>query len=169
MTGKKDASKSPRDTNGPVVKTGPNAGQNRSRNYDGAWRKKRSDAGEPRKKPGCFITTAVCEHRGQPDNCTELTVMRGPRDTVLASTLDGRRLISDYYAMAPKITAAMTPERKEMTWTTVEACVAAVRCADHERANVLYGAMVRSLRRTNEPVRGGCAQLPVSLTSRSRL
>ncbi|EFU73123.1 hypothetical protein HMPREF9088_2051 [Enterococcus italicus DSM 15952] len=41
-------SKSPRDTHGPIVKTGPTAGQNRSRNKDGAWRKKRSDAGKKR-------------------------------------------------------------------------------------------------------------------------
>ena len=40
---------SPRDTHGPVVKTGPTAGQNRSRNKNGRWRKKRSDAGQSRK------------------------------------------------------------------------------------------------------------------------
>lgn len=41
---------SPKDTHGPVVKTGPTAGQNRSRNKNGQWRKKRSDAGQPRTK-----------------------------------------------------------------------------------------------------------------------
>lgn len=46
---KKDQSKSPRYTNGPVVKTGPTAGQNRSRNSNGTWRAKRSDAGKTRK------------------------------------------------------------------------------------------------------------------------
>lgn len=40
---------SPRETGGPVVKTGPTAGQNRSRNQNGQWRKKRSDAGQKRK------------------------------------------------------------------------------------------------------------------------
>ena len=40
---------SPRETVGPVVKTGPTAGQNRSRNKNGQWRKKRSDAGQSRK------------------------------------------------------------------------------------------------------------------------
>lgn len=40
---------SPKDTHGPVVTTGPTAGQNRSRNNDGRWRKKRSDAGKSRK------------------------------------------------------------------------------------------------------------------------
>lgn len=32
----------------PKVKTGPTAGQERSRNSDGAWRRKRSDAGSTR-------------------------------------------------------------------------------------------------------------------------
>ena len=44
-----NASKSPRDTHGPLVKTGPNTGQVRAKNKDGKWRKKRSDAGVPRK------------------------------------------------------------------------------------------------------------------------
>ena len=48
MTEKKDPKKSPKETGGPVVKTGPTAGQNRSRNKDGQWRGKRSDAGTSR-------------------------------------------------------------------------------------------------------------------------
>ncbi len=44
--------KSPKLTGGPVVKTGPNANKVRSKNKDGRWRAKRSDAGKPRpKKP----------------------------------------------------------------------------------------------------------------------
>lgn len=49
MVDKKDSKKSPRETGGPVVGTGPTAGKNRSRNADGTWRKKRSDSGKPRK------------------------------------------------------------------------------------------------------------------------
>ena len=45
---RKDPRKSPRETGGPVVRTGPTSGQNRSRNNDGSWRKKRSDAGTKR-------------------------------------------------------------------------------------------------------------------------
>lgn len=48
MSEKKDPKKSPRETNGPVVKTGPTANNNRSRNNDGSWRKKRSDAASVR-------------------------------------------------------------------------------------------------------------------------
>lgn len=39
---------SPKDTHGPIVKTGPTAGKNRSRNNNGRWRCKRSDAGKKR-------------------------------------------------------------------------------------------------------------------------
>ena len=42
-------SKSPRYTHGPEVKTGPTSGKNRSRNKNGQWRAKRSDAGTKRK------------------------------------------------------------------------------------------------------------------------
>lgn len=41
-----DPMPSPAKTHGPVVKTGPTAGQNRSRNQDGTWHKKRSDSGK---------------------------------------------------------------------------------------------------------------------------
>lgn len=41
---------SSKDTHCPIVKTGPTAGENRSRNEDGQWRAKRSDAGKPREK-----------------------------------------------------------------------------------------------------------------------
>jgi len=48
MFGKKDHKKSPRETGGPVVRTGPTAGKNRTTTKSGQWRKKRSDAGTTR-------------------------------------------------------------------------------------------------------------------------
>lgn len=46
---KLDSKKSPKETHGPVVHTGPNAGKNRTKTAGGQWRKRRSDAGKPRK------------------------------------------------------------------------------------------------------------------------
>ncbi len=40
---------SPRFNHGPLVKSGPTFGRNRSRNNNGQWRAKRSDVGVPRK------------------------------------------------------------------------------------------------------------------------
>ncbi|MCH5183762.1 MAG: hypothetical protein J1E00_06270 [Oscillospiraceae bacterium] len=48
----KKAALSPRYTGGPIVQTGPTAGQNRSRCKNGRWRKKRSDTGVPRTSKG---------------------------------------------------------------------------------------------------------------------
>lgn len=38
-----------KNSQGPIVKTGPTAGKVRTRNKNGRWRSKRSDAGKPRK------------------------------------------------------------------------------------------------------------------------
>ncbi len=43
-------SKSPKYTGGPIVKTGPTSGRNRSRTQDGKWKRKRSDTGVDRTK-----------------------------------------------------------------------------------------------------------------------
>lgn len=48
MSDKKDPKLPPSKTGGPVVHTGPTAGQNRSKNNDGTWHAKRSDAGKKR-------------------------------------------------------------------------------------------------------------------------
>ena len=59
----------------------------------------------------CFLTTAVCEFQGKPDNCYELTVLRNFRDTWLKENFPED--IDTYYADAPaivkKIKALPTP------------------------------------------------------------
>ena len=52
---------------------------------------------------GCFVTTAVCESLGKPDDCEELTAFRKFRDGWLTAQPDGKNLIAEYYAVAPKI------------------------------------------------------------------
>ena len=51
----------------------------------------------------CFITTAVCEELGKPDDCEELTAFRAFRDGYLRSCPDGEALIREYYDIAPGI------------------------------------------------------------------
>jgi hypothetical protein len=146
MSEKKDPSKSPRETNGPVVKTGPTAGQNRSRNDDGAWRKKRDDAGKPPEKRGCFITTAVCGYKGLSDDCHELRVLRAFRDCYLNRTPRGREMVHAYYAVAPGIVGQLQDASEfERIWHTVRRCVEAIEIGEFKQATALYLAMVLSL------------------------
>lgn len=52
---------------------------------------------------GCFITSAVCKSLKKTDDCYELTAFREFRDKWLVNQIDGRRLIKEYYEVAPKI------------------------------------------------------------------
>ena len=56
---------------------------------------------------GCFITTAVCEGLGKPDDCYELTILRNYRDTWLVNRAGGQELIKEYYKIAPLIARKM--------------------------------------------------------------
>tara|TARA_R110002096_G_scaffold33080_1_gene95786 strand:- start:286 stop:762 length:477 start_codon:yes stop_codon:yes gene_type:complete len=151
-------SKSPKDTKGPVVKTGPTKGKNRSRKADGAWRAKRSDTGKPRPsksksgsgKKGCFLTTAACELRGLPDNCTELTTLRRFRDEVLLFSQDGRSLVKEYYREAPGLVSLVSDsDEKERVWRDIQETVAHIKLDHHEKAIASYFSMFERLRVKN--------------------
>ena len=52
---------------------------------------------------GCFLTSACCEFMNLDDNCPELTLLRRYRDTELVNLKGGRKLIDEYYSIAPGI------------------------------------------------------------------
>lgn len=69
---------------------------------------------EPRPEPkkssgssGCFITTAVCDYLGKPDDCPELTDFRRFRDTWLRHQPGGEELVREYYETAPELVRRM--------------------------------------------------------------
>lgn len=140
---------SPKDTNGPIVKSGPTKGDNRSRNDDGTWRKKRSDAGKSRNKKegsGCFITTAVCSHRGLPDDCYELTVLRKFRDDYLLSSNEGSTLVSQYYKSAPDIARKLTKHQDlEFAWGKISECIKHIENKKYSEAIASYKNMFNAL------------------------
>ena len=51
----------------------------------------------------CYITTAVCESLGKPDDCYELNLLRDYRDSYLMKQEDGEALVQRYYDIAPTI------------------------------------------------------------------
>lgn len=50
---------------------------------------------------GCFITTAICDLLGKPDDCDELQALRRFRDRHVKPQHGG--LVAQYYALAPRI------------------------------------------------------------------
>lgn len=64
-------------------------------------------ASQQKKGGGCFITTAICEARGLPDDCEELTLLRHFRDTYMMDDSDRAKLVRHYYKIAPGIVEAL--------------------------------------------------------------
>lgn len=54
----------------------------------------------------CFITTAICDFEGKPDDCAELTAFRTFRDGWMTDHGD-EKLIEEYYEIAPTIVHAI--------------------------------------------------------------
>lgn len=59
----------------------------------------------------CYITTAVCKSQGKPDDCYELSAFRDFRDSYLMQSGNGRRLVEEYYDIAPGIVMLINMEK----------------------------------------------------------
>lgn len=139
---------SPKNTGGPIVKTGPTKGQNRSKNDNGQWRKKRSDSDSSRSKKGglCFITTAVCNLRGLEDDCRELEALREFRDNYLLKTPEGNALVQEYYKIAPEIAERLVhPNDLQYAWDAIQKCLLLIESNANNEAIYEYKNMVYEL------------------------
>ncbi len=100
----------------------------------------------------CYITTAVCEFEGKPDDCAELTAFRAFRDGWLSETERGRALIEEYYELAPAIVTAIDycDDRRvryaELRRDYLTPCYEALLRGDGEACRRTYVDMVRTLR-----------------------
>ncbi len=105
------------------------------------------------KKRFCYITTAVCETFGKPDDCYELTILRNYRDGYLMSQPDGEEVIRQYYDLAPTIVKHINQrkERKEIyrgVWEKyLEPCIHMIENNQQEECKELYIKMVRDLQK----------------------
>lgn len=105
-----------------------------------------------RKRPFCFITTAVCEFRGQPDDCEMLTDFRAFRDGYLMACPDGAALIRSYYDCAPGIVSRIDYcEDRKKTYERLyrqylAPCHRALRAGDPETCREHYIRMMRELK-----------------------
>ena len=95
----------------------------------------------------CFITTAVCNYYGKPDDCAELTALRGFRDNWLRKQPDGEKLISEYYNTAPLIVSKLEvseyySEYCEKLWNEyINPCLQLISQKKYEECKRLYTDM----------------------------
>lgn len=99
----------------------------------------------------CFITTAICEAEGKPDDCEELTAFRAFRDGYLKSQPDGQSLIDEYYNIAPGIVRCidLCSSRQEtyakLRRTYLTPCYEDIQAGELARCKARYIQMVRDL------------------------
>lgn len=100
----------------------------------------------------CYITTAVCESQGKPDDCRELELLRDYRDTYLLSTAEGQALVEEYYDIAPTIVnrirnSGRAAEVYEEIWNTyLSPCVHMIEADEKEACRETYMDMVYELK-----------------------
>ena len=106
---------------------------------------------KPKKKSGCFITTAVCDNAGKADDCYELTMFRSFRDNWLASQPDGESLINEYYRIAPKIVNEINQLRNakeiyQQIWNEyLQPCLSFIETGNYLECESKYVEMVHKL------------------------
>ena len=110
-------------------------------------------AGFRRRFKLCFITTAVCEAEGKPDDCPELTAFRAFRDGYLMHCPDGPALVDEYYDVAPVLLTCMTladdraARCRELRERYLDPCYADLQAGRLAQCRDRYVAMVRDLER----------------------
>ena len=99
----------------------------------------------------CYITTAVCETFGKPDDCYELTLLRDYRDNYLMSQEDGESVIHEYYDVAPTIVKHInhSGHKEEVyrhIWDTyLNPCIQMIESDQMEACRDMYIKMVHDL------------------------
>jgi hypothetical protein len=100
----------------------------------------------------CYITTAVCESQGKPDDCYELQLLRDYRDQYLLSTDEGSSLVKEYYNIAPTIVNRIgrSPDAEEVYETIwgnyISPCVHMIEAGEKEACKDQYINMVHRLK-----------------------
>lgn len=103
------------------------------------------------KRRFCYITTAVCESLGKPDDCYELNLLREYRDGYLMKQPDGEALIRHYYDIAPTIVKRICREENarrvyEGIWRDyLSPCIRLIEAEDNEGCRTVYQDMVYAL------------------------
>ncbi len=102
-------------------------------------------------KKYCYITTAACETLGMEDDCYEMNLLRGYRDSYLMESPDGEKLIEEYYDVAPSIVKHISqqPDADQIyrsIWEEwVQPCIDMIETDQLDACRDHYIAMVQTL------------------------
>jgi hypothetical protein len=61
----------------------------------------------------CFITTSCVKYFGLKDDCYELETLRNFRDSYLLKSIEGKKLVQEYYSVAPLMVQKLSSHKKK--------------------------------------------------------
>lgn len=105
------------------------------------------------RKGWCFITSAACEALDKKDDCYELMTFRNFRDNYMMRTVGRKKLVEEYYRIAPVIVASIDimPESKEnyrQIWQTyLQPCLQDIERNRQEDCERRYTLMIKELKK----------------------
>lgn len=114
--------------------------------------RKRNRGSRGRSSGGCYITTATCSTLNKGDNCYELNAIRQFRDKWLSIQKDGKKIISEYYEIAPKIVISINLQNDrrqiyENIWDNyLVNFYKLIIAGKNKKAKLLYLTMVNDLK-----------------------
>ena len=98
----------------------------------------------------CFITTSCVKYYELNDDCYELTTLRKFRDEYLLKSADGKKLVQQYYSVAPLLVEKLEKDqnRKDLyqeIFQQIKIACEAIEDKELERAKNIYKRAVSRL------------------------
>ncbi|MBR4169929.1 MAG: hypothetical protein IKR47_09390 [Lachnospiraceae bacterium] len=103
------------------------------------------------KRKLCYVTTAVCLSIGKTEDCSEIRILKDYRDGFLAYESDGKKLIEEYYDIAPTIVNRINKEEnasetyREIYRNYISPCIDLIGENRLQDCKDLYVQMMRTL------------------------
>lgn len=99
----------------------------------------------------CYITTACVQHKGLPDDCEELMLLRSFRDNYLLKKENGAAMLQQYYDYSPLILHSIgrRPDEDEILarlYKIIRQCADEIKNGRDEVAFAIYCKMVVELK-----------------------
>ncbi len=104
------------------------------------------------KRKLCFITTAVCENLGKPDDCYELSTLRTFRDSYMMQHISGKELVKEYYEIAPELVMRIDQYKmadaiyQDIYRQYLQPCITHIEQNEYDKCEKLYIEMVCTLK-----------------------
>jgi len=134
----------------PVAKKAIKAAAKKTPKKIGKTAVKKKPAKKKKEDLNCFLTSACVDFYGLKDTGYELNTLRNYRDSYLAHSKEGQKLIQTYYQVSPALVDLINKDKARSTrytyiYSNVKKACAAIEKRYFLKAKTIYKNMVNTL------------------------